>query len=369
MTATTTKEPTWFNGPVSKAAIVAFRLKLILLACVVDNDDIENNAKIDEILQTERILLLIKRHCLCIRVNPGATEQEAQFVKEFKVAQTPCIFIFHSSGNVILSGDSLNRTQLFAKLVPRVHGQGSNDAEDREYAEIFEKNSQLHEQRQAAYRMLYMADNGKQENDERHIHAVEAEKYRKMLVKERRDERVQLKRLRVDIQNDRETYKMLHGETKNVTAVDRCEVISASTKTGGDNARLLFRLSNGEAKEEAFGRDAKFACVRKYIESTMGVVKNRSEIALARPWRLLDTSVDDMTLQELGLAPSATLLVRVWNTAPPRSARNSLLASRWFVLAVVVGVLAAVVWWYINDSAAPGAKRAAYLTLPPLSID
>ncbi|KAJ2400681.1 hypothetical protein GGI23_001887, partial [Coemansia sp. RSA 2559] len=308
MTATT-KGPTWFNGPVSKAATIAFSLKLILLACVVSNDDSENNAKIDGILKTEKILALITRHCLCVRVNPEATEQEAQFVKEFKVTETPCIFIFHSSGNVILSGNSLNRTQLFAKLVPRVHGQGSNDAEDREYAEIFERNSQLHEQRQAAYKKLYMSDNGKKDNDDRHSHAAEAEKYRKMLVKERRDERVQLKKLRIDIQNDRETYKMLHGETKSVTAVDKCEVINTSTKTGGDKARLLFRQSNGETKEESFGRDAKFACVREYIESTMGVIKNRSEIALARPWRLFDASVDDMTLQELGLAPSATLLV------------------------------------------------------------
>ncbi|KAJ1662242.1 hypothetical protein IW140_006083 [Coemansia sp. RSA 1813] len=358
------KAPTWYNGSVSKAATLAFRLKLILLACVVDKDSSKNKEKIDDILQSEKILPLVKRHCLCIRIDPDAAEQEALFVKELKATETPCICIFHSSGNVLLSGGSLNKTQLFAKLVSRVHGHGSNDTEDSEYAELFERNSQLHEQRQEALRKLYMAENGKKENDERHISTIEAERYRKMLVKERRENHEQLKRLRSDIRNDRETYKMLHGETKNVTAVDKCEV---STKAEENKVRLLFRLSNGEAKEESFGKDAKFSTVREYIESTMGVVKSRSEIVLVRPWRVFDGDVDGRTLQELGLAPSATLLVRVWNTAPPGSTRNSPLTSRGLMLAVVVGILAAFLWWYRNGNTMP--KRPVYLTLPPPAID
>ncbi|KAJ2093546.1 hypothetical protein IW138_000399 [Coemansia sp. RSA 986] len=317
------KAPTWYNGSVSKAATLAFRLKLILLACVVDKDSSKNKEKIDDILQSEKILPLVKRHCLCIRIDPDAAEQEAL-----------------------------------------VHGHGSNDTEDSEYAELFERNSQLHEQRQEALRKLYMAENGKKENDERHISTIEAERYRKMLVKERRENHEQLKRLRSDIRNDRETYKMLHGETKNVTAVDKCEV---STKAEENKVRLLFRLSNGEAKEESFGKDAKFSTVREYIESTMGVVKSRSEIVLVRPWRVFDGDVDGRTLQELGLAPSATLLVRVWNTAPPGSTRNSPLTSRGLMLAVVVGILAAFLWWYRNGNTMP--KRPVYLTLPPPAID
>ncbi|KAJ2558125.1 hypothetical protein EV175_000951, partial [Coemansia sp. RSA 1933] len=239
-----------------------------------------------------------------------ATEQEAQFVKEFKLTETPCVCIFHSNGNVMLSGDSLNRTQLFAKLVPRVHGHGSNDAEDTEYTEIFERNSWLHEQRQEALKKLYIAENGEQETEDRNIYAAEAEKYRKMIVKERCEVRKQLIKLRSDIQDDREAYKFVHGETKIVTAVDKCEVIGTSAKTEENKARLLFRLSNGETKEESFGKEAKFAHVREYIESTMGVVKNRSEVVSMRPWRVFDASVDGLTLQELGLAPSATLNVR-----------------------------------------------------------
>ncbi|KAJ2763127.1 hypothetical protein H4S06_000267 [Coemansia sp. BCRC 34490] len=355
--------PTWFNGSISQAATLAFRLKLVLLACIVDKNKDINKEKIDDIIQTEKILRIVKRHCLCIRVDPAATEQEELFAKELKVTETPCICIFHSSGNVVLSGDSLNRTQLFAKLIPRVHGHGSNDTEDNAYAEMFEKNSQLQQQRQETLKRLYVAENGKQEKDEQEISTTEAERLRKLLVKERREDRKHLKKVLVDIQNDRETYKMVHGDTKTVTAVDKFE-ITGSPKVEENKARLLFRLSNGESREQSFARDEKFAIVREYIESTMGVIENRSEIALARPWRLFDASADDTTLQDLGLAPSATLLVQVWNTAPPRTKRSSLLASRWLVLAVVIGVLAAVAWWYLHRSA-PAAKRPAYLALPP----
>ncbi|KAI9500893.1 hypothetical protein GGI25_006320 [Coemansia spiralis] len=336
------KASVWYDGSVSKAATQASRLRLILLACVVDKSSSKDKEAIDAIINGGKVSPLVRRHCLCVLMDPNGSEDEKSVAKLFKVSVTPSIYIFHSSGNVVLAGDRLNETQLFSKLLPRINGHGGDDKEDKEYAEIFEKNRQLHEQRQQTLRDLYEANSN--ESDERHLRAIEAERYRQILIKQRRKDIVHLQKLREDIVSDRQTYAMIHGKAAHVTAVD--EIDEPAIRVDKSKVRLLFRLSNGGSKICDFDSHAKFADIRELVESTMGFVQGRSEIALAQPWRVFESSMDTMTLEELGLAPSATLFVRVWNTAPPRA------KSKWpqwkSLLAIVVALLAVAVYWYSN---------------------
>ncbi|KAJ2373443.1 hypothetical protein H4S02_008855 [Coemansia sp. RSA 2611] len=151
------------------------------------------------------------------------------------------------------------------------------------------------------------------------------------------------------MKEDRKTYEMVHGRTK-IIQTETVPVKARETKA----ARLQFRASNGTTKTADFTRDTPFTEVRAYAESAFEMPAGKLEIGISFPQRkVLDSSADALTLAQLGLVPSATLFVRVWDRTPaakPKTeAQKTNPASAYFSVYVALTALAlALLFWHIR---------------------
>ncbi|KAI9479975.1 hypothetical protein LPJ78_005031 [Coemansia sp. RSA 989] len=274
----------WFNGTVVEASAQATRQNRILVACVVSSIDDDEMLTINTLFGHSDVLQVTKKHCVCLLLESG-TDQAIIFTRLFPLDKTPTIYVIHSSGNAILTDDSLNPINLAEQIQERV--------------DIATKAPIKHDVKPAA--------------QEVHLDMHEAERLRKKLVKWRQDDQKHLAALRKDIDEDRKTYTMIHGPNR-VLVKEKKKPATQSQKI----ARLQFRASNGLISRSEYPSDTLFATVREDAEKVFGMPAGKAEIFILFPQRkLLDGTVDNMTLKQLGLAPSATLFVRVWEKAQP----------------------------------------------------
>ncbi|KAJ1727562.1 hypothetical protein LPJ61_004505, partial [Coemansia biformis] len=201
-----------------------------------------------------------------------------------------------------------------------------------------------------------------------------AERYRRMLVERRRADAQRLAQLRRDVADDRAAYTYTHGPT----APDAARP-SAAARPGRRQpptaARLLIRASNGDSTTATFEPGAAFGEVRALVESTFDTGGGRAEIVLAASRRLLGAADDGRTVRELGLCPSAALLVRVATPAKarakplpplqgeagdeePRPRRRRAAALYLPVYLLLAAAALALLAWHQIDAPAPAAPHA-----------
>ncbi|KAJ2850254.1 hypothetical protein IWW36_002050, partial [Coemansia brasiliensis] len=274
----------WFNGTVVEASAQATRQNRVLVACVVSSIEDDEMLTINMLFNHADVLQVTKKHCVCLLLESG-TEQGIIFTRLFPLDETPTIYVVHSSGNAVLTGDNINYQNLSEQIQTRV------DAATK--APPPPSTSAKQSVKPAAQDV--------------HIDTHEAERLRKKLVKWRQNDEKYLVKLRKNIEEDRKTYTMVHGPNKKLVKEKQKKPPTQSRKI----ARLQFRASNGLTSHGEYPSYTLFAIVRENIEKAFNMPANKAEIFTSFPQRkLLDNMVDNMTLKQLGLAPSATLFVR-----------------------------------------------------------
>ncbi|KAJ1830947.1 hypothetical protein LPJ63_004609 [Coemansia sp. RSA 2711] len=323
----------WFDGTLVRASAQATRQNRLLIACIVAGSDDGNSQEkqtLEQLFSQPQILPVVSSRCLCILLETG-TEQAAIFAKLFPSNTTPTIYLIHSSGNTMLAADNIEVETLLEHIQTRLAAVDSADKESK--PDI------------AATPLPTPAPAAA----EKHLDAHEAERYRRMLVKRRQQDAQRLRLVREDMKEDRKTYEMVHGRTK-IIQTETVPVKARETKA----ARLQFRASNGTTKTADFTRDTPFTEVRAYAESAFEMPAGKLEIGVSFPQRkVLDSSADALTLAQLGLVPSATLFVRVWDRTPaakPKTeAQKTNPASAYFSVYVALTALAlALLFWHIR---------------------
>lgn len=96
--------------------------------------------------------------------------------------------------------------------------------------------------------------------------------------------------------------------------------IVPSISTNATETRIQFKKPDGETDVKTFGRDGLFVDVRTYVEENVIVGSGIREFALATtfPRREFKSDDDGKTMFELGLVPSAVILILPLDKAPSR---------------------------------------------------
>ncbi|KAJ1948663.1 UBX domain-containing protein 4 [Linderina pennispora] len=136
------------------------------------------------------------------------------------------------------------------------------------------------------------------------------EEYRKRLAKEKRADAAYRKTILESIKQDREDFKAVHGTPTSASGSKDTAWRKQLADTTG-KTKILFRISDGRVESGEFDVQAEFAEVRAFVEGIEGIPKGSLDIAEAFPRRMLGGDVDDKSLSDLGLVPTATLLVNV----------------------------------------------------------
>ncbi|KAJ2907963.1 hypothetical protein GGI21_003360 [Coemansia aciculifera] len=245
----------WQTGGVFKAAGLAQQQKRLLFVCIVDEGLPQQTKQLSQALDHQDVSALLSRHCICVRVAARSDDEHAFTELVPAAAQEPSISIAHSAGNTVLSGPNVVQVRVVAELKRAL-------------------------QLQAKTGVVHMGS----------LEAINNERLRRMLVSQRRGNDKRVKQAVSAFRDDRRGIDYMHGVRKGV--------------------RLMMRASNGKSLVVEFAADTGFAQVREFAEKELGAL----EIALAGPpvRRVLVKEEDDAkSLTELGLSPSATLLVRV----------------------------------------------------------
>ncbi|KAJ2450246.1 hypothetical protein EV183_004404 [Coemansia sp. RSA 2336] len=315
----------WFSGTLVEASAQASRQNRILVACVVSGADDDEMLTINTLFGHSDVLQVTNKHCVCLLLESG-TDQAFIFTRLFPLDKTPTIYVIHASGNAILTGDKLNPINLAEQIQERV--------------DIAFKPPATQNAEPAA---------------QVHLDTHEAERLRKKLVKWRQDDQKRIAELRKDIDEDRKTYTMVHGPNRTLVREKKKPSTQSQKVT-----RLQFRASNGLSSHSEYLSDTLFATVREDAEKAFGMPAGKAEIFVSFPQRrLLDATADGMALKQLGLAPSATLFVRVWEKAKPPKEESpseqpqrqpeSRLASTYLSFYIALTVLAfALLFWHIK---------------------
>ncbi|KAJ2744785.1 Protein BZZ1 [Coemansia sp. BCRC 34301] len=262
--------PIWLTDGVFKAASVARTQKRLLFVCVADDIAAQGKQLADAMDSTEVNTLLLA-HCVCVRLATG-TDDERAFTDLVPAAQaTPSVSIVHSAGNAVVCGRNITSTRLAAEIRTQLGATTRTTT--------------------------HMGS----------LESIETERLRRLLVSRRRGDSQRAKQAVSAFHDDRRGYEYVHGPATALLAKNSKDVAQGRT-------RLLLRVSSGGAAVAEFDATAVFADVRAYVQRELG----DAEIALAMPPRRTLTEDDDTrTLADLGLAPTAALLVRVAAVVQP----------------------------------------------------
>ncbi|KAI7821295.1 hypothetical protein BX661DRAFT_188539 [Kickxella alabastrina] len=77
-------------------------------------------------------------------------------------------------------------------------------------------------------------------------------------------------------------------------------------------ARIKFRVSDGRTSTGEFDTNTTLSELRTFIESNLNMSRNNTEISQRIPAQVFDKESDARTLKDLGLTPTATLLLCNW---------------------------------------------------------
>lgn len=96
--------------------------------------------------------------------------------------------------------------------------------------------------------------------------------------------------------------------------------IMPSISTDATETRIQFKKPDGETDVKTFGKDGLFVDVRTYVEENVIVGSGIREFALATTFPRREFKSDDngKTMFELGLVPSAVILILPLDKAPSR---------------------------------------------------
>ncbi|KAJ2829193.1 Protein BZZ1 [Coemansia erecta] len=277
----------WFAGTLVEASAQAKLQNSVLVACIVDSVDDKN--ALTTLLSLPKVISTITAHCLCLLLEAGC-DQACTFAKLFPFDVTPTIYLIHTSGNTKLVGDNIAEQELLDQIQARLDATSCLNPLAVPHAQP-----------------AHATHNGM------HNDAHEAERYRRKLVKWRREDAQRLGRLREDLREDRKTYDMLHGRTAPAARPS----VAPTNPRPSNVVRLQLRASNGHTTSSDFACDTLFAKVREFAETEFNMPAGQTQIAISFPQpRVFDASSDSMSLKQLELVGSATLFVRVWDRAP-----------------------------------------------------
>ncbi|KAJ2883301.1 hypothetical protein H4R27_002861 [Coemansia aciculifera] len=268
---TPTVEPIWYTGGVFKAASEARKQGRLLVVCVLDEGVVLGAAhrkQLHDALDNIEVSSLLVAHCICVRLV-ACTDEENSFARLFPAAQALSICIAHSAGNAVVCGPNITQARIAAEI-----------------------QAQLRASTQARG-AVHMGS----------LEAIENERLRRLLVSRRRGDMQRVKQAVRDFKDDRQGYAYVHGPTKQ--AAPKREGSVAEGRTG---AHLLLRVSDGRTLTAEFDAMAVFSEVRAYVVKELGPA---GIATMLPPRRVLTDEDDGRTLAELGLVPTATLLVSV----------------------------------------------------------
>ncbi|KAJ2776583.1 Protein BZZ1, partial [Coemansia interrupta] len=273
----------WFDGSLTAAATSASTQKLVLLVCILDEANAKEVEKATKLSSVSAIQKLAAEHCLCVRLVRG-TDDEKQFSRLYPVPNILTVYFIHQKGNFLLSGNDVTEENITAAIL-----QNKNSTVDAPVAQVS------------------MAKLKKEE--EIHWQTREAERLRKQLLKQKKKDSQYIKQLRRDIEDDRMTYQNIHGKSPAPTPPVSPDASVEFRPSMANSARILFRLSNGQAVSSDFAADVKFKEVRAFLEQKLDRTRSNIEVTQSMPRAVLGDDADSQTLAALKLAPSATWML------------------------------------------------------------
>ncbi|KAJ2460655.1 hypothetical protein GGF42_000708 [Coemansia sp. RSA 2424] len=286
---TAAEEPIWQTGGVFQAAGLARAQKRLLFVCVLDEGAALGPAhrkQLSDALSNAQVNALLAAHCICVRLI-SSTDEEHAFTRLFPAAQALSICIAHSAGNAVVCGPNITRARIVSEI-----------------------QAQLHESTRS--RSMSAAHMGS-------LEAIDNERLRRLLVSRRRGEMQRVKQAVSDFKDDRRGYEYVHGPSS-ATALSAKRV----KELAEGRARLLLRVSNGGTAVVEFDAKEVFSEVRAHVERELG----KAVIATTAPRRVLTDEDDVRSLVDLGLAPTATLLIGV--AALPQTQVKKTAEEPWF---------------------------------------
>ncbi|KAJ2033414.1 Protein BZZ1 [Coemansia sp. S3946] len=264
-------EPIWQTGGVFKAASDALKQGRLLVVCMLDEGlalGAKHRKQLQGAFDNSEISSLLVAHCICVRLS-ARTEEENAFTRLFPAVQALSVCIAHSAGNAVVCGPNITQTRILAEIQAQLHASTQPRGS------------------------VHMGS----------LEAIENERLRRLLVSRRRGDMQRVRQAVSDFKDDRQGYAYVHGPNKQV-APKRKEGV-AESRTG---AHLLLRVSDGRTLTAEFEARAVFSEVRAYVVKELGPA---GIATMLPPRRVLTGDDDGRTLAELGLVPTATLLVSV----------------------------------------------------------
>lgn len=158
------------------------------------------------------------------------------------------------------------------------------------------------------------------------------------------------------------------GPSSSSSAIPKANVPRAEP---GEFARIQFKKPIGDSEMHMFSSNDKFSVLRSYVEQNVipGIGIRDYALATTFPRKEFTAADNDQTLSDLGLAPTAVLLILPVSKSSGGSAISSSSSGGTynFIYAMVMSLLSPVMaafgylrnWWATRNNAETGAQKRA----------
>ncbi len=280
----------------------------------------------------------LKRHqAVCLKMRGAADDPDfVNFSALFPVPHTPCVHIVAPDGRVLLQRPFF--TSPNALVAALEYAAKARDAPPDNQPTLPQLGPALHAPRPLSEKTLARLKAQRE--------AAE------------REAQIAAKRAADALEKSRKAAAGTAKRAGGVQTVERTLPASQGALQLGERARLQLRLSDGRTPSRSFGVDATLrdVCAWAAEESGLGNAPDRVRLSVSFPRRVFDAADNPKTLRELGLVPSATLIVSTVETAIGMA--SGLVSSGSAFLRGAVGVAGSFLGSFVGAGPAPSDEAA-----------
>ncbi|KAK9458942.1 uncharacterized protein V1516DRAFT_681577 [Lipomyces oligophaga] len=384
--ASSTLQNTVFETSVDTAVSRSVQGQIPLVVFVADQSE-ESQRWSNELLGNQEIIDLITHYSVALKLQNGSVEAE-QFSQVFAIMTVPALYIVNNGAMVDYIYGSLTLDAFLERvkkaLVPAESGSGSVSTTTTS-ATSDEANIDLSSQPLPASSSSVVSPSISNASHANVIHATEhrssseaiseskpdVAKYQDTLRRKRAQEDEERQRILKLLKDDRQERKSravdLGSTTSETKKLDRS---SKNDFHRHNDSALAIRLFDGSLIKNRFGLDATLGDVRVWIDSNRTDGDGPYSIISQFPLKDFTASDENVTLVDLGLHPTATLILKpiihYSNAFTPSTTLGRLQNGAVYGIHRVIGAVGTFLGWGYREPVAQSTEEHAF-RVPNLS--